>query len=220
VLVTVPLPLLTTDRVTELRAKLAVQVLLASMVTEPLLQPLPDQPAKVEPKAGVAVKVTAVPLLNVAEQLLPQLMPAGLLVTVPLPVPAFVRLRVMVLRLNVAVQVVLVFIVTEPLLQPLPDQPAKVEPKAGVAVKVTAVPLLRVAEQLLPQLMPAGLLVTVPLPVPALATVRVKLEVFETVTVTLCTAVELSLYTARTVNWCDALESVVVFNLPAGSPLY
>jgi hypothetical protein len=199
VLVTVPLPLLATESVTELRAKFAVQVLFASMVTEPL-QPVPDQPANLDPKAGAAVKLTAVPLLNVAEQLLPQLMPAGLLMTVPLPLPALARVKVKVLRLNVAVQVVLVFIVTEPLLQPVPDQPANVDPKAGVAVKVTAVPLLNVAEQVLPQLMLAGLLVTVPLPLPALATVRVKLEVFETVTVTLCTAVELSLYTARTVN--------------------
>jgi hypothetical protein len=43
-----------------------------------------------------------------------------------------------------------------------------------VAVKVTAAPLLKVAEQVLPQLMPAGLLVMVPLPVPAFATVRLK----------------------------------------------
>ncbi len=63
------------------------------------------------------------------------------------------------------------FKVTEPLEQPVPDQPAKTEPEAGVAVSVTAVPLLRVVEQALPQLIPAGLLVTVPLPVPALATV-------------------------------------------------
>ena len=95
----------------------------------------------------------------------------------------------------------LLFIVTLPSVQSvLPDHPAKVEPEAGVAVRATAVPPLKAAEQALPQLIPAGLLVTVPLPVPALANVRVKLEVFETVTVTLCTAVELSLYTARTVN--------------------
>ncbi len=61
--------------------------------------------------------------------------------------------------------------ITEPLEQPVPDQPAKIEPGAGVAVSVTAVPLLRVAEQEPPQLIPAGLLLTVPLPVPALATV-------------------------------------------------
>ncbi len=71
-------------------------------------------------------------------------------------------------------QVVLAFSVTEPLLQPVPDHPAKVEPEAGVALSVTVVPLLRVVEQVLPQLIPAGLLVIVPPPVPALTTVRVK----------------------------------------------
>ena len=75
-------------------------------------------------------------------------MPAGLLVTVPLPVPAFVIERVKVCGacgLKVAVQVLLAFIVTivtEPVVQPVPLQPAKVEPVAGVAVKVTEVPLL------------------------------------------------------------------------------
>ena len=54
-------------------------------LTTPLVQPV--QPPKVEPLAGVAVNVTVVPLLYKAEQVLPQLIPAGLLVTVPLPVP-------------------------------------------------------------------------------------------------------------------------------------
>ena len=66
------------------------------------------------------------------------------------------------------------FIVTAPLVQAEPLQPAKVEPVAGVALKVTRVPLLYNAEQVLPQLIPAGVLVTVPLPVPALVTERVK----------------------------------------------
>jgi hypothetical protein len=60
------------------------------MLTTPVLQPVPLQPAKVEPEAGVAVSVTVVPLLNAAEQVLPQLIPAGLLVTVPFPVPLLV----------------------------------------------------------------------------------------------------------------------------------
>jgi len=54
-----------------------------------------------------------------------------------------------------------------------PDQRAKVEPEAAVAVKVTEVPELYVSEQSVPQLMPAGELVTVPEPAPALVTVKV-----------------------------------------------
>src|SRR6266571_3065284 len=42
----------------------------------------PLQPVKVEPAAGAAVKVTAVPLANAAEYVAPQAMPAGALVTV------------------------------------------------------------------------------------------------------------------------------------------
>jgi hypothetical protein len=58
---------------------------------------------------------------------------------------------------------------------PPPLQPVKVEPAAGAAVSVTAVPLVKVAEQVAPQLMAAGALVTIPVPVPALETVSVKL---------------------------------------------
>ena len=50
-------------------------------------QPPPLQPVKVEPAAGVAVKVAAVPLANAAEHVAPHEIPAGLLVTVPVPVP-------------------------------------------------------------------------------------------------------------------------------------
>ena len=52
-----------------------------------LEQPPPLQPWKVEPLAGVAVRVTCVPLSKEAEQVAPQLIPVGLEVTVPLPVP-------------------------------------------------------------------------------------------------------------------------------------
>jgi len=53
----------------------------------------PDQPAKVEPVLGAAVSVTAVPLAKLALQVAPQLMPAGLLVTVPAPEPLFVTVN-------------------------------------------------------------------------------------------------------------------------------
>jgi hypothetical protein len=48
-----------------------------------------------------------------------------------------------------------------------PDQPANVEPGAALAVSVTLVPEMNVALQVPPQSIPAGPLVTVPLPVPA-----------------------------------------------------
>jgi hypothetical protein len=54
-----------------------------------------------------------------------------------------------------------------------PPQPLKLEPLAGVAVSVTALPLAKLAEQVLPQLIPAGLELTVPLPL--LLTLSVKL---------------------------------------------
>jgi hypothetical protein len=55
--------------------------------------PVPEQPAPLQPlnldrlEAGVTLSVTLVFSLNDAEQLVPQLMPAGELVMVPLPVP-------------------------------------------------------------------------------------------------------------------------------------
>ena len=52
-----------------------------------------------------------------------------------------------------------------------PDQLANVEPVLGVAVSVTDAPLAMLALHVVPQLIPEGLLVTVPVPVPALCTV-------------------------------------------------
>jgi hypothetical protein len=52
----------------------------------PVPEQAPDQPANPLPALGVAVRVTVVPLLKVAVQVDPQLMPAGLLVMVPVPV--------------------------------------------------------------------------------------------------------------------------------------
>jgi hypothetical protein len=52
-----------------------------------------------------------------------------------------------------------------------PDQPVNVEPVLAVAVSVTGVALAKLALHVVPQLMPEGLLVTVPVPVPALCTV-------------------------------------------------
>jgi hypothetical protein len=59
-----------------------------SSVTEvvaPLPEQSPDQPAKVEPAAGVAVSVATVPLGKLALHVAPQSMPAGLDATEPAP---------------------------------------------------------------------------------------------------------------------------------------
>ena len=57
----------------------------------PLQAPL--QPPKLEFVSAVAVSVTVLPCANDALQVVPQLMPTGLLETPPVPVPVFVTLR-------------------------------------------------------------------------------------------------------------------------------
>lgn len=77
-----------------------------------------------------------------------------------------------VLEFKVTVQVVLVPVQD-------PDQPAKVEPVVGVAVRVILVPEINLILQVLPQLIPEGELLIVPEPVPVLEIVMV-FEVFGT----------------------------------------
>jgi hypothetical protein len=67
------------------------------MVTVHVLPETASQPFQVRErvsKAGVAVRVTTVPPLKAAEQVLPQLMPAGLEVTVPPRRPVVVTVNV------------------------------------------------------------------------------------------------------------------------------
>lgn len=70
--------------------------------------------------------------------------------------------------MNVAVTVAFAFMVTVQASVPeqAPDQPVKVEPFVGLAVRVTTVPALYVS--------PARLAVTVPVPVPAVEIVNVN----------------------------------------------
>ena len=104
----------------------------------------------------------------------PQLIPAGLLLTVPGPC---------VLTLSVYKAANIAFTLTDPApatlhaLVPLhhpPDHPLKADPDAGVAVRVTVAPLGKVAEHRVPQFMPVGLLAMVPAPVPPSAAVMVN----------------------------------------------
>jgi hypothetical protein len=184
VLVTVPAPVPESVTVRVLDVidvlKVAVTELLPLNVTlhEPAPLHAPDQPAKVEPVAAIAVRVTTAPVLNSALHVVPQVMPLGLLVTVPEPVPGSVTVSVLdvtdVLKVAVAELLLLNVALHEPVPLQTPDQPAKVEPAAAVAVSVTAVPVLKVAVHVIPQLMPVGLLVTMPAPLPVALTVSRK----------------------------------------------
>jgi len=163
----------------------AVTVTAALTVTTQVpvpVQPAPVQPANVEPSAATAVSVTLVPLAKFAEQVVGQIIPVGVLITVPAPVPASltVSAKLFVVLLNVAVTAVAAVTVTTQVPvpeHPPPVQPANVEPSAADAVSVTAVPLAKLAEHVVGQLIPAGALVTVPVPVPASLTVTAKLFV-------------------------------------------
>src|SRR3984957_16340247 len=158
--------------------KVTVTDFAALMVTEQAPVPVhaPLQPVKVDPAAALAVSVTTVPLLKLALQVVPQLIPVGLLVTVPVPVPALVTLNLKTTALNVAVTDFAALIVTLQVPVPVqaPLQPANVEPAAALPVSVTTGPLLKLGLQVAPQLIPVGLLVTVPVPVPALVTLNLK----------------------------------------------
>jgi hypothetical protein len=182
VTVPVPVPLLATVRVKGpgFAVKFALTDFAASMVTLHAPVPLQDplQPANVEPESGAAVKFTTVPFAKLAEHVGPQEIPEGVLVTVPVPVPvlATVRVKGPLFVLKFAPTDFAASMVTLQALVPLqaPLQPANVEPESGAAVKFTTVPLEKSPEQVEPQEIPEGELVSVPVPVPLLVTVRPK----------------------------------------------
>jgi hypothetical protein len=163
-----------------LELKVALTDFAASMVTLQAPVPLqaPLQPANVEPESGTAVKLTTVPLAKLAEHVVPQEIPEGVLVTVPVPAPllATVRVKGPGFAVKFALTDFAASMVTlqAPIPLQAPLQPANVKPESGTAVKLTTVPLAKSAEQLVPQEIPGGELATVPVPVPLFVTVRVK----------------------------------------------
>jgi hypothetical protein len=149
--------------------KLADTLVPAFGVTLQLPIPLqaPPQPAKPQPSAGVAARVTCDPAAKPALQFAPQSIPAGTLVTAPPELPTTETERACTkLWVNVAATLCDEFIVRVQVPVPLhaPPQPVKVQSFAGVAVRVTCVPEAKFALQVVGQLMPEGELVTVPLP--------------------------------------------------------
>ncbi len=118
------------------------------------------------------MSVTTVPLVKFAEHANPQFTPVGELITVPVPGPSSDTFSANCgsgAGANVAVTLWLDVGVKVQVAVPVqaPSQPVKIEPGAGLAARLTCVPDVNVAEHVDPQLIPAGELVTVPLPVPA-----------------------------------------------------
>jgi hypothetical protein len=159
----------------------------------PLHSTLPVQPVNVLPLFGVAVNVTTAPPLKFAEHVLGQRIPDGLLDTVPLPVPASVTVSPKVeVAVNVATMVDAELTVTKQLgllpTQPWPSQFVKALPLPGVSLSVSCVPCAKLAVHVPGQLIPAGLLVTVPVPVPDSSIVTEYVAAAVYVTVTVCAA--------------------------------
>jgi len=137
------------------------------------------------PDVTDANRLIEVPDAKLAVHVVPHSIPAGELVTWPVP-PFWTVVTVSVnvpgggggaevLKVAVTVIFLSIFTAQEPVpVQPPPLQPAKTDPEADTAVSVTVVPFENDPEQVVPQLMPLGLLVTVPLPVPFLVTLSVE----------------------------------------------
>ena len=161
----------------------AVTLFGPSIVTWQAPVPLqaPAQPPKVEALAGLAVRVTLVPLTKVELHVPGQLIPPIFEVTVPVPLPVVLTARLYVVSaVNVAVTLLPWFIVTLQLVpftlsQPL--HPPKAEAEVGAAVRVMGVPLtsgvLVQVPVLFVQLIPPALEVIVPAPEPVVLTFRV-----------------------------------------------
>lgn len=95
-----------------------------------------------------------------------------MLVTVPAPDPFFVTASVNILSANTAetLRADVMETVHVPVPVHAPDHPLNVDEMSGTAVKVTVVPWEYDALQPAPHEIPAGLLLTVPVPVPIFAT--------------------------------------------------
>jgi hypothetical protein len=128
-----------------------VLLIVTLQVSEVPLQ-APDQPANTTFLLdGLAVRVTVLPVLKLAEHSVPQLMPLGLLLT--LPEPLFTTLRVYFdgagAGAKVAVAVAFAASVKLQAAVPVqaPLQPLNTMPASGVAVRLTGVPMSSVAVQ-------------------------------------------------------------------------
>lgn len=154
---------------------LAVTDFLASTVTTQAFRPLhaPDHFTNRQPLFGFLAKVTTVPSSKLPLQSDPHLIPAGLLVMVPLPLLVTDSLKdggekVVVTVVGASISIVH----SEPEPTHASPQPPTTEPASATAVRVTVLPERNVSEQATPQSSPVGSLLTTPLPLPDFSTVN------------------------------------------------
>jgi hypothetical protein len=156
----------------------------------------PLHPEKLSLLVGVAVSVMAVFWGKLAAHVVGQLIPAGLLVTTPVPLPAVVTVSDSLVALNVALTFSAAAMVRVQAAVPehAPLHPEKTELLPAVAVSVIFVFWAKFAVHVVGQLIPAGLLVTTPLPLPAVATVSdsIALNVAETFSAAVTVKVQLA----------------------------
>ena len=161
------------DSATEISRGIAEKFALTSTsgvivtVQEPVPLHAPPQPANVEPAAGAAVSVIDVPCATVWVQSVPQLIPAA---RDGARRRCRARVTVSVLSVRPKVAVTLRAAVMSTTQAPVPVQaplqPVNTLSTPGAALSWTSVPCANDALQVAPQLMPAGVLVTVPVPPP------------------------------------------------------
>ena len=144
------------------------------------------------------------PGLKVAVHTDPQVMPLGLLVTVPVPLPGSVTVSVYAVAVKIALTVVLLPTVTRHAPVPLqsPDHPEKTAFAPAVATRLTCAPVSKTALHVVWQSIPAGVLVTVPRPVPEIDTESDPLALKLAVTELFC------------------FRSITQFPMPAQVPLH
>jgi hypothetical protein len=139
----------------------------------PVPEHAPDQPVKIIPGPGVAVRATFVPGQYCAEQ--PPGQVSRPLASVTLPEPTRFTLRVCSGKAKLAVTLVVELVVGVGEQVPAPEQPppfhpTNAAPPAGVAVNVTGPPAGYLAEHVPGQEIGPGVALTAPLSAPSIAT--------------------------------------------------
>jgi len=100
----------------------------------------PPQPVKANPASGTTVRLTTVTGVKLAVQVEPQLMPVGVLNTLPLPLTLTLSGKTCSVKLALTLVSAPSATMQVPMPLHAPPQPLNTKPAAGAAVRVTEVP--------------------------------------------------------------------------------